>query len=142
MSYAMGNRTPTDLEWELFQCFSRFPYDSTEAYKKEVTKDLIKVASKYMLPDSFKNKLEEYERLSDEISNCSAEVCYWRKYHDLNSYILNTFGGGNCEETELDLNKVKQIRDFIYRNEENTSQVEELIKKWDENKRYVYYPWW
>ena len=142
MSYAMGNRTSTYLEWELFQCFTRFPHDSTEEYSKEVTKDLIKVASKYMLPDFFKNKLKKYEKLSDEISNCSEEVCYWRKYRDLNSYILNTFGGGNCEETLLDLNKVKQIRDFIDRNGENTSQVDELIEYWDEDRRYVYYPWW
>jgi len=144
--YAFGNRDAESMEWEIFNNFSKFknPKGFLEDIpeKSEATKDFIDLATPYILPEETLLLVKEYEELGESIENCNEEVAYWRKYHKLNEFILDTFGGDNCEEVPLTKDDMEEIRDFIKEDGKHSKQVDKILNEWDEDAIYVYEPWW
>jgi len=130
------------VKWHLFNYYTRFSYDTPEGTKNKLTKSFMSIIDKFSCPVEIKNKSKEIDKLRSKADNLYEEVAYWRKYHDLNNYILDTFGGDNCEDTPLSKDDMYSIQKFIKNNGQDTKQIDEILEDWDETYTYVYHPWW
>jgi len=126
----------------MYLLFSYFPiYGILIEDKEPIYTDFMKLSGEIPTNNKLLSLNKEYELL-DSLSLEREEVAYWRKYYDLNSYILDTFGGDNCEDTVLSLEDLQDIRDFIKNDNEDTTQVDKIISNFDSECTYVYHPWW
>ena len=147
-SILYGNDDYDTVKWDLFNNMSIFNYNTPETDKEEITNKLLNLLKDYSPDDEQKNRILLETSLVEKEKSMRSEVCYWRKYHDLNKYILSVFGGDNCEDTPLTKEDVEQIYDFIKDDnknkeyQEDVEQVEDLLQNWDENCTYCYTPWW
>jgi len=147
-SFIYGNDDYDTVKWNLFSNMSIFNYNTPETIREEITNKLLNLLKDYSPDDEQKNRNLLETSLAEKEESMRSEVCYWRKYHDLNKFILDTFGGDNCEDTPLTKEDVEQICDFIKNDsnnkeyQEDVEQVEDLLENWDENCTYCYTPWW
>jgi len=132
-----------EIAWLLFNNFTLFNYNITDEDKVSVIEALNEVFSELEVSKEFVTRSEALTEMSDALMDSREELVYWRKYHALNTYILNTFGGGNCEDTILDYADMEKIAQFISNDEDtDDDRVEKLLEDWDSNKLYIYHPWW
>ena len=141
-SILYGNDKPSVVKWDLFNNCTRFDMDITDRDKARITMELLEILAEYKTSDEQVNRLKEEEDLANELEATQVEIAYWRKYHALNDFILNKFGGDNCEETVLSMKAMQDIKMFIQDDGEDTKQVDSILDSWDETATYVYYPWW
>ena len=141
-SILYGNYDYDTVKWNLFNNMSIFNYNTPETDKEEITNKLLNLLKDYS-PDDEQSKRNLFEiSLAEEEESMRSEVCYWRNYHDLNKFILDTFGGDNCEDTPLTKDIIYEIYEFIKEDKEDVEQIEDLLENWDENCTYCYTPWW
>jgi len=141
--YSYGNRGSEAMQWEMFNNYSQFgDIFETVPNQEEITEEFIEIAKDYMLPEDIRAKIKEFNEASREISELTTEEAYWRKYHNLNNFMCGEFGADNVEETELTHGDMIKVYQFIKRDGEDVSQVEDILDNWDETKKYYYYPWW
>jgi len=134
----------TDKESRYNMLFRYFPvYDLFIEEKKQnkIYEDFLKLQEKIEPNKNLISLHSSYQKL-DALDIKREEVAYWRKYHDLNSYILETYGGGNCEDTTLSLEDLKDIKKFIKNDNKDTTQIDKIISNFDNECTYVYNPWW
>ena len=147
-SILYGNNDYDTVKWNLFNNMSIFNYNTPETDKEEITNKLLNLLKDHSQDDEQKNRVLLETSLAEKEESMRSEECYWRKYHDLNKFVLDTFGGDNCEDTPLTKEYVEQICDFIEHDNKNkeypqdVEQVEDLLENWDENCTYCYTPWW
>ena len=85
--------------------------------------------------------------LEELLRNERKEILYFRKYHDLNDYILDAFGGDNCGTTQMNKNRLETILKFIMDDHSESfdyaeDQLKQIIETYDNSFDYVYVPWW
>lgn len=141
-SIIYGNNDPDQVKWDLFNNCSVFNFDYEDSYQLEVANNLISMLSDYKLSPEQLARLSKEEELQNMIDSSQTEVAYWRKHYDLNDFILETFGGGNCEDTPLTLDDMYRILEFQEESEFDTSKLTAIIDAWDNSATYVYHPWW
>ena len=125
----------------LFNYFPVYGFLILDKQQAKIYLDFMLLKTKVPLNRTLVSLYKKYQEL-DKLPIKREEVAYWRKYHDLNSYILKTFGGDNCEDTILSLKNLKDIRNFIKNDNEDTTQVDKIISNFDNECTYVYHPWW
>lgn len=141
--YSYGNRTSEEMQWEIFNNFSRFNNFLNEMPSKtEITEEFIGIAKDYLLPEEIQQQVMEYNSISEELFSITQKVAYWRKYHDLNDFMCEEFGADNCEEVELSLEDMRKVLEFIEKDGQDSKQVKEILRTWDKTFKYTYYPWW
>ena len=90
--------------------------------------------------------IAKYDKLVNQVDSMETEQAYWRKYHDLNYYILDELttpvDDGNCEDIPLTHEDILAIQQFIRSDGEDSTQVDDILADWDESATYVYHPWW
>jgi len=141
-SVLYGNDDYDTVKWNLFNNMSIFNYNTPETDKEEITNKLLNLLKEHSPDDEQKNRVLLETSLAEKEESMRSEVCYWRKYHDLNKFILDTFGGDNCEDTPLTKDIIYEIYEFIKEGKEDVEQIEDLLENWDENCTYCYTPWW
>lgn len=131
-----------NMRWQLFNNCSVFNFNTTETDKSLITDDFVESFKKFGATEEHFLKIDEVNVLESELDTMRTEVAYWRKYHDLNSYVLETFGGGNCEDTILDTHALESIRDFIVDDGEDATDLDNILSNFDTEAVYIYHPWW
>lgn len=141
-SILYGNTDFKMVQWNLFNNCSRFNYDVSEENKIEITKDFLQRLDKHTMSKEQSDRLELEKDLDKKLDDAQEEMAYWRKYHELNAFILDSFGGDNCEYTTLTIENIKEIKQFIRDDGWDTSQIDSILDSWDDTAVYSYYPWW
>lgn len=76
------------------------------------------------------------------------ELAYWRKYYDLNEYILSNYyegtENGNTEHVYLDKDAIEDIYNFIMDDEpeRGTEFYKEALYALKNGSRVYYWAWW
>lgn len=143
--YIVRDPDSDSLAWSLFNCFTVFNFSLSTSEKRYILGKFQTTFDKLPSLD-LSAELDKYESLEESLRNLETEVAYWRKYHDLNEYILtelDTKGiGGNCEDLPLSKSDFNDIHEFITCNGESPSQIDDILNSWDDTCTYVYHPWW
>jgi len=124
----------------LFNYFPVYDLLLEEEQKDKIYEDFLKLQEKIEQNQNLVSLCSKYKEL-DESTPEKIEVAYWRKYHRLNDYILTKFGKGNYENIVLSLENLKDIRGFIKNDNEDVSQIDEIIKNWSNDCTYMYNHW-
>ena len=143
--YSYGNRDFSGMQWELFNNYSRFyKYSSEEFTKDGITSDFIEMAKDYLLSEDIREKVESYQEASQELSEETQEIAYWRNHYAFNSYMCETFNCTNGEDTPLTLEEMKTILEFLEDKGDTHSaqKIKSIIEQWDDTNTYSYMPWW
>ena len=129
----------------MFNCFTVFNFDLSDSDKRHIL-DKFQSTFDKLPPLDLSAELDKHDAFEESLRNLETEVAYWRKYHDLNEYILtelDTEGiGGNCEDFPLYKEDFITIHEFITSNGESPSQIDDILNSWDDTCTYVYHPWW
>ena len=141
-SILYGNTDLTTTRWNLFNNCSVFNFGLNDEQKNSISLDLLDMLKNYKTTQKQLDRLKQEAKLDGQIHRMRIEVAYWRKYHDLNDYILKTYGGDNCEETVLYKKDMNDILQFVKNDGKNTDQLEEILSDWNTESTYVYCPWW
>lgn len=141
-SILYGNNDFEETRWDLFNNCSKFKFELDGKIKDEITRDILDMLKPYPVSEAQRKRLEEESKLNKQLSDMQTEVAYWRKFHLLNDYMLQKYNADNCEYTKLSKKDMEDIRDFICTNNEDPNQVINILKNWDDEKIYLYFPWW
>jgi hypothetical protein len=137
------------ISWQLFNNCSVFEYYVDNTIKSSIVKDFIETF--FSISDiTFSKDRELLQEFGRERDALEYEEAYWRKYHDLNTYILTELvtvkDDGNCENLPLTKEDVIKIKEFIVKDDKefynDTSQIDSILNTWDDTATYVYHPWW
>ena len=142
LSILYGNTDLDTVRWKLFNRCSVFNFGITDEQKNNISLDLLDMLKDYKPTQAQIERLEQETKLDTQISSMRIEVAYWRKYHKLNDYILDTYGGGNCEDTVFSLDNIMDILQFVKDDGKDIDQLEEILADWNPESIYVYHPWW
>jgi hypothetical protein len=125
----------------LFNYFPVYEFFILDKQQAKIYLDFMLLKTKVPLNRTLVSLYKKYQELN-ALDIKREKLAYWRKYHDLNSYILETYGGGNCEDTTLSLEDLKDIKKFIKNDNKDTTQIDKIISNFDNECTYVYNPWW
>ena len=129
-------------KWNLFNNCTDFSFDLNDREKYKIAERLVNDLKDFKPTKEQSNRVKKIDKLDKQLDCMQTEVAYWRKYHDLNNYILDKFGGDNCEDTILSKGDMEDILEFIKTDEGLSRQVVDILNDWDDEATYVYHPWW
>lgn len=135
-----GNNSVNQVVSALFYDVTIFSRDIQ--LKENIANDLLARLEACPISEAQTTRLNLEEELESKREDGTEELAYWRKYHDLHNFILNSFGGGNCEDTPLTKENMETIVEFIQGNGHEASKVQNILGSWDDTATYVYHPWW
>lgn len=112
---------------------------------------IYKQSEKYRkLEEKYRELQKSIHELEKELQEELQESAYWRKYNDLNDYILEELtipeGDGNLEYLPITRGDTLNIKEFIVKDDQDyyndTTQIDSILDNWDDTATYVYHPWW